>query len=346
MLLALFAFEAAVFYGLAGLFRREPWNVYMGTAMLCGALWQLLTFWSAPEPIYPLAFASSGAALLLAYRFAVLDRVHLSRLAEAAFQSANGLMSLGFVAGTLLTLSRLTMKESQLQALAGPDGDWKSPLITLAIVLGLLVALSVVACLIVAHAGWRRWYVVLGIFEGILLLLTIYRIVNLSPWQQLELVALVVGVILLVLGHYGWARERDEERHSEWVSFCLFIGSMLLIVPLLIAVMVYRFGFEISALNELGLVFGSVILIGSGILFQVKSTTVWGTFGMALYLVMVFVYMHRFLKDQVIVGIYLTLGGALLFGVGLLLSVYRDRLLALPDKIKRREGVFKILTWR
>ena len=32
--------------------------------------------------------------------------------------------------------------------------------------------------------------------------------------------------------------------------------------------------------------------------------------------------------------------------VGLFLSVYRDRLLALPDKIKRREGLFKILSWR
>ena len=36
----------------------------------------------------------------------------------------------------------------------------------------------------------------------------------------------------------------------------------------------------------------------------------------------------------------------LLFATGLFLSVYRDRLLALPDQIKRREGIFKILSWR
>ena len=34
------------------------------------------------------------------------------------------------------------------------------------------------------------------------------------------------------------------------------------------------------------------------------------------------------------------------FVTGLLLSIYRDRLLLLPDKIKRREGMFKVLNWR
>ena len=34
------------------------------------------------------------------------------------------------------------------------------------------------------------------------------------------------------------------------------------------------------------------------------------------------------------------------FGAGLLLSVYRDRLRTLPDRFKRREGVFRVLTWR
>jgi hypothetical protein len=35
-----------------------------------------------------------------------------------------------------------------------------------------------------------------------------------------------------------------------------------------------------------------------------------------------------------------------IFSFGLVLSVYRDRLLTLPDKIKRREGVFRVLSWR
>jgi len=35
-----------------------------------------------------------------------------------------------------------------------------------------------------------------------------------------------------------------------------------------------------------------------------------------------------------------------LFAAGIALSVYRERLLALPDKIKAREGVFSVLSWR
>jgi hypothetical protein len=42
----------------------------------------------------------------------------------------------------------------------------------------------------------------------------------------------------------------------------------------------------------------------------------------------------------------MTLGGGTIFLIGLLLSVYRDRLLALPEKFKRREGIFQVLSWR
>ena len=43
---------------------------------------------------------------------------------------------------------------------------------------------------------------------------------------------------------------------------------------------------------------------------------------------------------------YLAIGGGLLFGAGLALSIFRDRLAALPQKISNREGVFQVLSWR
>jgi hypothetical protein len=49
---------------------------------------------------------------------------------------------------------------------------------------------------------------------------------------------------------------------------------------------------------------------------------------------------------QLAVGVYLTIGGAVIFGAGVLLSIYRDRLLALPEQVRRREGVFRVLSWR
>ena len=52
--------------------------------------------------------------------------------------------------------------------------------------------------------------------------------------------------------------------------------------------------------------------------------------------------LYHFLEPAV----YLMIGGAVFFGTGLGLSLYRDRLLTLPDRLKRREGVFRVLTWR
>jgi hypothetical protein len=51
-------------------------------------------------------------------------------------------------------------------------------------------------------------------------------------------------------------------------------------------------------------------------------------------------------RAQLALGVYLTIGGAAVFTTGLLLSIHRDRLVALPDRIKARQGVFKVLSWR
>jgi len=36
----------------------------------------------------------------------------------------------------------------------------------------------------------------------------------------------------------------------------------------------------------------------------------------------------------------------LIFAIGIALSIYRDRLLALPEQIAKHEGLFKIIDWR
>ncbi len=42
----------------------------------------------------------------------------------------------------------------------------------------------------------------------------------------------------------------------------------------------------------------------------------------------------------------MTIGGGTIFATGILLSIYRDRLLMLPEQVKRREGIFRVLSWR
>jgi hypothetical protein len=114
LLYALFCAEAALFYGLAASFNKEGWNVYMATLLFCGAIWQLLVFWETRPEYYTVIFAVIGILLLIVYRMSMLENTAWSGLATAAFQSANGLLSLGFLSGALVTLSRLAMSEAEL----------------------------------------------------------------------------------------------------------------------------------------------------------------------------------------------------------------------------------------
>jgi hypothetical protein len=42
----------------------------------------------------------------------------------------------------------------------------------------------------------------------------------------------------------------------------------------------------------------------------------------------------------------LAVGGAINFGTGIALSIYRDRLLELPERIAKRKGIFRVIDWR
>ncbi|MCI0684206.1 MAG: hypothetical protein L0Y71_19020 [Gemmataceae bacterium] len=346
LLYALFCAEAALFYGLAASFHKQGWNVYLATLLGCGALWQLLIYWNTPHEYYTLIFAATGIVMLVAYRMSMLEyATNWSGLATAAFQSANGLLSLGFLSGVLVTLSRLAMSEAQLAQLAGGADLWRQPVRMMIFILILLGILGLVACLLVQHSGWRRFYLVVAIGNALLVVACFHKMSLLSPWQKLEIFSAIIGLVLLVIGHVGWYRE--NERENDLVSFCLLVGSLLTTMALIIAVIVHRFSLgEVSALDELGLIVIGVGLLGTGIVCRLKTTTLVGGIALGAYLLIVIIGLHRFLDQSVIVGIYLTAGGGLLFATGLVLSVYRDRLLALPEKIKRREGIFKVLSWR
>ncbi len=342
LLLALFWAEAAVFFGLAAAYRQYGFNVYLATAMACASVWQLLNYWEIGAEYSTVAFACLGMLLLIAYRLAVLERFKQTGIPAAAFQCANALMSLSFVAAALLTLSRLLVGQQDLARLG--QGDWKHPLQLLVFVLILLGLLGLLAAGLVRQQAWRRWYVISAITEGMLTLLAMYRIVDLSPWQQLELFSVVVGLVLLVLGHVGWYREQD--RQNDMVSFSLFLGSLLAGLPLGIAMVIHRYQLQFSVPDELGLLSLGVLLLGTGFMFQIRSTTLTGAGALTLYLVTLVLFAQEELKKIQTAALWLTIGGAAIFTAGLVLSIYRDRLLALPDKIKRRQGVFRVLSWR
>jgi hypothetical protein len=330
--LALFFAEAALFYGFEATWRRHTASVYACTAAACAAVWQLLKYAQVGNEIYILTFALVGLALLVAYRFAVLERINIGAMASAAFQSANALLSLAFVGGALLALSELAGKEAKVGTL-----------------LALLAALAVIALLstaLVRVEAWRRWYFAVAVTHTALFVLVLLVNSPLTPAQRLEMIAVAAGLLLLVVGHVGWYREQDGQ--SDLVSASLAFGSLLVAVPLTLAVVSCRYTREDSTfhtVNEIAMLAAGLVLLATGFSSQIKATTLAGAFMMAAYLVTLLLYVRLPHMLQT-TAVYIMIGGGVFFAVGLLLSIYRDRLLQLPERIKRREGVFRVLTWR
>ncbi|MEX1233097.1 MAG: hypothetical protein WEB58_22800 [Planctomycetaceae bacterium] len=331
--LSLFFLEAAIFYGMATAFQKRPAYVHWAAAMAIGSLWQLMTYFGVSADTYLLSFALMGLGLLLTYRFSIIERTAAAPLADAAFMSANTLLSLSFVASLFRGLSRL---EGPVHGGSGGVNWW---------FLGfsaIMMCIALLAVAIVRLSAWRRWYVVNSIAQGALILLALHKLSDLSPWQQVELFCIVIGLFLLAVGHVGWNRERDRE--SELVTTSLFFGSLLAVVPLAIATWYDRGRGEFLILNEAGFLFVSVLLLGSGLIFQLKATTVVGSAATSLYFLTLLIFVPW--SQLSTIALLITIGGGTLFGTGLVLAFFRDRLLTLPDRFTRREGVFKVLNWR
>jgi hypothetical protein len=331
--LALFFAEATLFYLLESLWRKHALSVYACTATACAAVWQLFKYAGVIEEYYILTFALVGLLLLIAYRFAVLENLNLAGLGRAAFHSGNALLTLAFVAGALMVLGELV---------AGSAG--RNVLISL---LCSLIVISLLAVALVRQMAWRRWYVATSCTHAALVVLVLAVLGNLTAAQKLEVVCVAIGLLLLVTGHIGWYREQDA--HNDLVTVSLLFGSLLVAVPLAAAVLSCRFGranFDtFHTVNELGMLAAGLLLLATGYMFQIKSTTLTGAFLSGLYVVGLVLFLRVPEKLQT-TAVYIMVGGGLFFSVGLILSLYRDRLLALPERIRRREGVFRVLTWR
>jgi hypothetical protein len=337
LLLALFFIEATLFYVLAGVFGKRGYTIYLATATGCCALWQVLNYWHISDEYYTLAFALGGLLLLVAYRFSALEKLKLTGLARAFFECGNGLLSVSFVAAILLTLSRLVVANDAVH----------TPLLALLL---LLVAGSLVAAGLVHDELWRRWYVVTAIAEGCLSFLVINVLSTLDIWQKIEIFSVTAGVALLIAGHVGWYRERGQKILDDGVSLSLMMGSFLAAMPLVIAVLIQRSHLTadwtpLRIANELGMLIVGSLLLSTGTLFKLKATTITGAGTMLIYCVSLAFFIHIPEKLQT-VAIYMMVGGGSFFGIAVLLSIYRDKLMALPGRVKRHEGLFRVLNWR
>jgi hypothetical protein len=184
----------------------------------------------------------------------------------------------------------------------------------------------------------------MAIVEAVLAFLVAHVLIQLSLWQKVELFSVGIGILCLAVGHTGLFREQKIESESDLVSFNLLLGSLLTGLPLAIAVLVHRSRGDFSMIDELGMLAAGIVMLATGFMLKLKSTTLTGASLTVLYLFGLLLFINW--KEVQTAALVMTLGGGSIFLIGLLLSVYRDRLLALPQKIKQRQGIFQVLSWR
>ncbi len=222
--------------------------------------------------------------------------------------------------------------------------------------LGMVVVqagLGVVAALMTRSSEGRYGLVAVTVLQLVVAGLTVNAISVLSFPQRLELLSVAVGTGLLVAGHLGWRRETaaglpEEATRETFVDANLWFGSLLATVPLTLGLLFTRGGGGEPwwiMLHEVGVLAIGLALAGSGVLCRLRATTLAGVGALTVYLVSLIALID--VPDQLQnVAVYLMAGGGVLFGAAVLLSVYRDRILALPDRIRDGEGVFAVLKWR
>ncbi|MEZ6058237.1 MAG: hypothetical protein R3C01_16180 [Planctomycetaceae bacterium] len=331
---------ATVFYVLAAIFRGRHWNIFLATAAGSGALWQFLGYFGVPSSSYPLVYAALGLATLFASRVRGVEKANRFNSEGdvvtvyrgpglVLFQCGNAVLSIALLSGFLQGLTHL----------AG-SRDWLDLFMILA-----TTAAGLFAIPLSPAGGWRNWYTTATIGLAGVAFLTLNLLIDLDPWRKVEVFSVIAGVALLVVGHIGRFREEQNPGQVESTSLCLWLGSLLTLVPLFVTMLHYRFFTEAPSLyDEFALMTASIVLLVAGCAWQVKAGTLLGGVHLFVYLAILIVSIAY--RPEVAVGVYLLVGGGVLFLVGLLLSIYRETLIALPEKIARREGIFRVMDWR
>jgi hypothetical protein len=331
---------AAGFYLLAAVFEGTRLNDHLAAIAACGSLWQLMGYHGIDPAYFTTVYAALGLAILGAGRIRIAvpktsaqpddaDQEKLCGLGAAACQWGNGILCIALLAAFMQGLFDM----------ARHGIDW-----TNIGALALTIGTGALAAVVSPTGNWRRFFGVASTSLGVVWLLQLNMLIDLTAWQKVEVVSVVLGVITLIGSHLAAFREPDDVREDS-VSMGLGLGSMLAVVPLVIAVLHHRWvGAGPSLVDELALLTVTVLMTVTGIGWQFKSTTMWGGSALVLYLVVLVSSLAY--HPQVAVGVYLAAGGAGLFLLGIALSVYREKLLELPQQVVQRKGLFRILGWR
>ncbi len=171
---------------------------------------------------------------------------------------------------------------------------------------------------------------------------------NIGGWHRAEICSLIGGVFLLALGHVAWSRENDGVEDST-ATASLVAGALMFALPMIIGLLIYRVGGSADGnwrlFHEIGAISGSLALLGSGLLCRLRSTTIAGG-SLLVCFVGSLVTLIRWPSQLQSVSVLMMIGGGLFFTTALLMSIYRDRLVSLPRRVREGEGVYRVLKWR
>lgn len=329
--------EAALFYSLAAIIRRKQLNVYLATIAACGAVWEFIGYSTLPGSYYTLLYAVLGVVLLIVSRFAGLaertvyqkdggQEKEVTGPGASFFLAGNAVLVMAFLAATLQGVTRLLTHQSSTENL---------------VALVLTTIAGAVATVLTGAKPQRWWHATGTVVLAGLSFATFNILLDIPVWRKAEAFFAIVGVVILVASYI--ARFREDEQ-NDMVSIGLWLGSALAAISLLTVVLWQRITSGPSLPDELALVTVTMLMLASGAGLQFKAPTLFGVGALGLYLATVIV--HLAYSPQVAVGVYLAIGGSLVFVVGVVLSIFRDRLIALPDRIANREGLFRIINWR
>lgn len=345
--LALILAETAGFYALARALRGRPANSYLAVAAGCAAIWQLMSFWRLPDELFTIVFALLGLVLLAAAKLLGLHddqvwdasgrpRTVKAGRGAAVWQSGHAVLCLTMLIALLKGAAHLAAVGLENRSLTAYD--WAVPI--------LMTAAALTGMVTSGHGAWRRLYAVSSVLFGGLTILTLNVALDISVARKLEILSVAAGVIMLGAAYVGRFLDEDRRRLDDLVTLGLWLGSLLACLPLLLAVFVHwGQAWEFAPwYDELALIVVTLVLLATGVVWRVKASTLLGGGTLLSYLVVLIASMLY--RPQLAVGIYLAGGGAVLFGLGILLAVYRDYLVALPDRVAKREGVFRVISWR
>jgi len=276
----------------------------------------------------------AGTIIKVACYFAAINQEETAPKKKFSIEmGANLIVFQAGVASVLLAMSR-----------------WLDGQTSQSLVMVMVVALSctVLVSFLTKNHAWRAAFralivAILGssvcIFDGFL---------HLDGWHRGEILSIATGIMLLVLGHVAWSREHDG-KEDDTATVSLIGGGLMVAIPLAIGLMIYRLQDNPEGywrlFHEIAAISAGLVLLGSGLICRIRSTTIAGG-SLLVFFVGSLVTLVR-LPDQLQnVSVVMMIGGGAFFAIAVLMSIYRDRLISLPTRIRKGEGVYQVLKWR